>query len=62
MYLKKDSFLTTNVYHLTFYYLIKNILILKRCGYVFRMLVKNKTYVINLVGSHGFYLYVFMDI
>ena len=53
MYLKKDLLLNTNVYDIVFYWIVhlkKNILYLKRCGYVFSILVVDKTYVINLLG------------
>ena len=53
MYLKKDLLLNTNVYDRVFYWSVhlkKNVLYLKRCGYVFSILVVNKTYVINLLG------------
>ena len=49
MYLEKGMLLNTNVYDMVFYWiahLIKNILYLKRCEYVFRILVVHKTYVI----------------
>ena len=53
MYLKKDLLLYTNVYDIVFQsivYLKKNILYLKCCGYVFSILVVDKTYLINLLG------------
>ena len=53
MYLKKYLLLNTNVYDIVFYriaHLKKNILYLKRCGYVFSILIVDKTYVINLHG------------
>ena len=53
MYLKKYLLLNTNVYDIVFYQIVhlkKNILYLKHCGYVFSILVVDKTYVINLLG------------
>ena len=53
MYLNKDLLLNINVYDIVLYWiphLKKNILYLKRCGYVFTILVTDITYVINLVG------------
>ena len=53
MYLKKDLLLNTKLYDIVFYWIVhlkKNILYLKRCGYVFSILVVDKTYVINLLG------------
>ena len=54
MYLKKDLLLNTNLYDIYFIelsiHLKKNILYLKRCGYVFSSLVVDRTYVIKLLG------------
>ena len=53
MYLKKDLLLNTNVYDIVFYWIVhlkKNILYLKRCGYVFSILVVDKTYASNVLG------------
>ena len=53
VYLEKDLSLKTNVYDAVLYWivqLIKNVLYLTYCGYAFRILVVNKTYIANLLG------------
>ena len=51
-------------YDIAFYWIVhlkKNILYLKRCGYVFSILVVDKTYVINLLGFN-LYIYIYIYI
>ena len=69
MYLKKDLLLNTNIYDLVLYWIVnltKNMLYLKRCEYVFRILVVNETYVINVLGllipSQIWIIYVYIYI
>ena len=62
--------ISKRVYDIVFYWIVhlkKNILYLKRCGYVFIILVADKTYIINLLGLLipswiRFYIYIYIHV